>query len=121
MNQQDHGFDIQIKQLKGSARTIRVKPLQLVSELKSQIANVLGIPVEEQRLIVQGKSLQDTFTILDCHLEAGSVVNLLKKPVNTKKSNPYAKREFWTAVHELIQNHFANDEKVFLMILCVGG
>lgn len=54
------GFQVFIRNLEGKTRVINnVKSLLTIKQLKLKVQDVLGVPIEEQRLIYGGKQLED--------------------------------------------------------------
>lgn len=72
------GFQIFVKNIDGKTYTInQVRGELSVEELKVKIEDKVGLPVEEQRLIHQGKQLEDDKLLRDYKIEKESNIHLL--------------------------------------------
>ncbi|XP_028158351.1 ubiquitin-like protein 4A [Ostrinia furnacalis] len=73
---------ITIKKLQGGECTLEVLPTTCISEIKRQISEKLKIPVEEQKLLLLGRTLTDEQTVQSYPtIKDGSKLNLVvKKP-----------------------------------------
>lgn len=66
-----------VKSLSGETICIDYRPELTISELKNTIQSQLQIPVDQQRLIHQGKQLEDTNTLTDYNIAPNSTVHLV--------------------------------------------
>ncbi|XP_049866483.1 ubiquitin-like protein 4A [Pectinophora gossypiella] len=71
-----------IKKLQGGECTLEVQPTTFISEIKRQVTTQLGIPVEEQKLLLLGRTLSDEQTVQSYpSIKDGTKLNLVvKKP-----------------------------------------
>lgn len=68
---------ITIAHLTGKKIAVTASKLHTVDEIKSRIQDVEGIPLDQQRLVFDGKQLQDHLTLGACGVSAGAVVHLV--------------------------------------------
>eukprot|EP01017_Pseudomicrothorax_dubius_P009471 TRINITY_DN13219_c0_g1_i1.p1 TRINITY_DN13219_c0_g1~~TRINITY_DN13219_c0_g1_i1.p1 ORF type:complete len:270 (-),score=68.02 TRINITY_DN13219_c0_g1_i1:110-919(-) len=74
----DHGtMDIYIKTLTGQTYELRVNPTMIVEEIKYLCKDISGIPLDQQRMIFNGKQLEDRVTLKDYKIENESTINLV--------------------------------------------
>lgn len=63
--------------LAGDEREIEVEPSDKILQLKEKLEEQDGIPVAQQRLIFQGKQLNDDKTIASYKLQTGTKVHMV--------------------------------------------
>ncbi|KAJ0612796.1 putative Ubiquitin-like domain-containing protein [Helianthus annuus] len=68
-----------IKKLTGKTITLVVEPFDTIQNMKSKIQNREGIPSCQQRLILNGKNLEDGHTLTDYGVHKGSTIHLSLK------------------------------------------
>jgi hypothetical protein len=66
-----------VKSLTGDTICIDYRPDLTVSELKNSIHSQLQIPVDQQRLIFQGKQLEDANTLADYNIASQNTIHLV--------------------------------------------
>ncbi|XP_062389174.1 ubiquitin-like [Sardina pilchardus] len=66
-----------LKNDKGLIKTYDVVPGETVTEFKSKVYNKEKVPVEQQRLIYNGKQLEDRRKLEDYGIESGSTIHLM--------------------------------------------
>ncbi|CAM6106813.1 unnamed protein product [Calypogeia fissa] len=71
--------EIRIKTLDAQSYTLRVDKNTSVPALKDQIASVVGVPVENQRLICRGKVLKDDQLLGAYNVEDGHTLHLVAR------------------------------------------
>ncbi|BFI21165.1 large proline-rich protein BAG6 [Marchantia polymorpha subsp. ruderalis] len=71
--------EIKIKTLDAQSYTLRVEKNASVPALKDQIASVVGVPVENQRLICRGKVLKDDQVLSAYNVEDGHTLHLVAR------------------------------------------
>lgn len=71
------GMQIFVRTLSGKSIAVEVNPEDRIEMLKARIHDKEGIPVENQRLIYAGKSLEDGNTLSDYSIQSGSNLNLV--------------------------------------------
>ena len=66
-----------IKTLQGKNITLEVKDDDSIESVKKKITDIEGIPVDQMRLVFNGKQLEDANTIQDYGIEGDSTVHLV--------------------------------------------
>lgn len=69
-------MQITIETITGKATTFEVEPTSCIKVIKTMIQDKDGIPLDQQRLIFDGKALQEDKTIADCNIQNGSIIKL---------------------------------------------
>ncbi|KAI8919733.1 hypothetical protein BC831DRAFT_480297 [Entophlyctis helioformis] len=78
-----HSVQVLIKPLKGAGSEpieLAISRLDSIHELKRQVARLSGIPAAAQRLVLGGKGLVDTRTLLDYGVVGKTTLHLARKP-----------------------------------------
>ena len=73
----DGSFQIFVKTLTGTTKTITVNSSQTIEELKRIVANVTGNLPDHQRLVFAGRQLEDDRTLMDYHIESESTIHMV--------------------------------------------
>lgn len=68
---------LKVLTLAGEEREIAVEPSDKILQLKEKLEERDGIPVAQQRLIFQGKQLNDEKTIASYKLQNGTMVHMV--------------------------------------------
>lgn len=66
-----------VKMLSGETLSIDRDPQMTVHQLKDAIHAKQSVPVDQQRLVFQGKQLEDNMTLQDYGIEANSAIHLI--------------------------------------------
>lgn len=68
---------LKILTLTGGEHEIDVEPSDKIQIIKEKLEEIEGIPLQQQRLIYQGKKLKDDQTINSYKLKGGTVIHLV--------------------------------------------
>lgn len=68
---------LKILTLAGEEREIEVEPSDKIVQVKEKLEERDGIPVAQQRLIFQGKQLNDEKTVASYKLQSGTMVHMV--------------------------------------------
>lgn len=106
---------VKVSTLTGKCTSISINQTQLVGELQGAISNVLSVPIDEQKLLYNGKILEEG-TLFENGLIEDSCIYLLvsleggkgkKKKKKTKKNKPKHKKK---KVKLAILNYFKYED-----------
>ncbi|OVA16024.1 Ubiquitin domain [Macleaya cordata] len=79
--------EVNVKTLDSQIYTFRVEKNMPVPLFKEKIANTIGVPVGQQRLIFRGKVLKDEHCLSEYHVEDGHTLHLVaRQPVQSQTS-----------------------------------
>ncbi|CAL0333178.1 unnamed protein product [Lupinus luteus] len=78
----DSTLQLNIKTLDSRMYSFQVDTNMSVSSFKEKIANEIGVPVNQQRLIFRGKVLKDEHILSEYHLENGHTLHLVERQPN---------------------------------------
>ena len=62
-------MQIFLKTIMGGTIAVDVDPSDTVKDLKAKIQDKQGVPVNQQRLVFNGKVLEDSHTLEDCSIQ----------------------------------------------------
>lgn len=68
---------IYIKTLQGKSITLEVNDDDTIESVKKKINDIEGIPLDQQRLVFNGKQLEDANTLKDYMIDADSTIHLV--------------------------------------------
>jgi ubiquitin C len=79
-------MQIHVKTLEGTILSVTVHPTDTIHDVKKKVASQAGIPVEDQRLLYQGKDLDQkpTATLTDHGITHGSTLDLAPMQIHVK-------------------------------------
>ncbi|XP_057516007.1 ubiquitin-like domain-containing protein CIP73 [Amaranthus tricolor] len=84
----ESNVELNIKTLDSQMYNFRVDKSMLVSSFKEKIAQEVGVPVGQQRLIFRGKVLKDDHLLSDYHVENGDTLHLVvRQPTQPQTSS----------------------------------
>ena len=81
---------VRIKTLTGNEQSVTIGRSASVAELKAKIEPLTSMPVNQQRIIFQGRCLEDNMTLSSAGLDNNSVVHVVERAPPT--SNPPEER-----------------------------
>ena len=73
----DGNMQIMIKTLTGKTLCLSVNSNDTINEIKQKIQQKEGIPLEQQRLVFNGKQLEDSFKLGDYNISNDSTIHLV--------------------------------------------
>lgn len=71
------GMYIMAKMTTGEKITLEIDPSDSIEKVKGEIQDKKGIPPEQQRLMFNGKEMNDHFTLRDYNIQNGSTIHLI--------------------------------------------
>ena len=78
------GIPIQVKMWKGPKMyvvfSLDVKLLDTITDVKAKIQDKKSISMEDQKLLLNGKELDDDKTVFDSNIDEESTLNLFLRP-----------------------------------------
>ncbi|CAK8569754.1 unnamed protein product [Lathyrus sativus] len=86
----DSTLHLNIKTLDSRNYTFQVQKNMPVTLFKQKIANEIGVPVDQQRLIFRGKVLKDEHVLSDYHVENGHTLHLVERQPNPPQTSASA-------------------------------
>ncbi|CAJ2675827.1 unnamed protein product [Trifolium pratense] len=82
----DSTVHLNVKTLDSRIYTFQVHKNMPVSQFKEKIANEIGVPVSQQRLIFRGKVLKDEHVLSEYHFENGHTLHLVERQPNQSQT-----------------------------------
>ncbi|RZB70294.1 Ubiquitin-like domain-containing protein CIP73 [Glycine soja] len=83
----DSTVQLNIKTLDSRIYSFQVDKNMPVSLFKEKIANEIGVPVNQQRLIFRGKVLKDEHVLSEYHVENGHTLHLVERQPNQSQAS----------------------------------
>lgn len=73
----DESFQIFLKTLAGTTKTITVNSSQTIEELKQIVEETTGNPTSQQRLVFAGRQIEDDRTLKDYNIQSESTIHMV--------------------------------------------
>eukprot|EP00088_Acartia_fossae_P046337 TRINITY_DN50009_c0_g1_i1.p1 TRINITY_DN50009_c0_g1~~TRINITY_DN50009_c0_g1_i1.p1 ORF type:complete len:159 (+),score=33.96 TRINITY_DN50009_c0_g1_i1:46-522(+) len=123
-----------VKIIQGVECCVEITEEETVVDLKTAVERELQIPVANQRLILKGKTLQDSSIIKEIKVKDGDKVHLsvrktavtvddvtseTKVSEPTKVSQPNPKQVLETELRSVLRNHFRSEEELTRIVNAV--
>jgi hypothetical protein len=70
-------FPVLVKSMTGKNTTVDIHNQMTIEELKLEIENLDGIPPHQQRLVFNGKEMQDTNKVESYHLKSNDMIHIV--------------------------------------------
>ncbi|GFE55063.1 ubiquitin [Babesia ovis] len=71
------GMRVQVQTMMGQKLEVEVDPNETVLEFKKKLSKKQKLPVDQQRIIYEGKMLQDNKTLADYNIKNNSVIHMV--------------------------------------------
>lgn len=71
------GMRVQVQTMLGENVDVEVEPNETVLDLKKKLSKKQKLPVEQQRIIYEGKMMQDSKTLADYNIKNNSVIHMV--------------------------------------------
>ena len=68
---------LNVKTITGTTFTLDVESQETIAAIKEHIREKNGTTIEEQRLVFEGKTLEDDKTLNDYNIQKGATINLM--------------------------------------------
>jgi hypothetical protein len=123
-----------VKIIQGVECCVEITEEDTVEDLKTAVERELAIPVANQRLILKGKTLQDSSVIKEIKVKDGDKVHLsVRKPsavdVTSVEPEPQIKQQqkpqlhpkqiLETELRNILRSHFRSDEETSRVVTAV--
>ncbi|XP_014675008.1 PREDICTED: ubiquitin-like protein 4A-B [Priapulus caudatus] len=105
--------NLTVKVLQGGECTLMMSPDDSIQAVKEKVAIELSVPIQQQRLVLRGKTLSDSQTLESYKIGSGAKLHLviLKNATPDGSTAPAHKSDaLWIELSTVLNKHFSADD-----------